>query len=74
MLAEGATIVTPGHSWLGNGSSSAKDHEIVRVYLHDSGAPVGLQIAMHAPELVSGLIIQNANAHRTGFGPYGTPH
>jgi pimeloyl-ACP methyl ester carboxylesterase len=39
------------------------------IYLHDSGAPVGLQIAMHAPELVSGLIIQNANAHRTGFGP-----
>lgn len=24
---------------------------------------------MQAPELVSGLIIQNANAHRTGFGP-----
>lgn len=24
---------------------------------------------MGAPELVSGLIIQNANAHRTGFGP-----
>jgi pimeloyl-ACP methyl ester carboxylesterase len=39
------------------------------VYLHDYGAPVGLQIAMNAPELVSGLIIQNANAHRTGFGP-----
>ena len=36
------------------------------VYLHDFGAPVGLQIAMNAPELVSGLIIQNANAHRTG--------
>lgn len=39
------------------------------VYLHDSGAAVGLQIAMRAPELVSGLVIQNANAHRTGFGP-----
>jgi pimeloyl-ACP methyl ester carboxylesterase len=39
------------------------------IYLHDSGAAVGLLIAMHAPELVSGLIIQNANAHRTGFGP-----
>ena len=39
------------------------------VYLHDFGAPVGLEIAMNAPELVSGLIIQNANAHRTGFGP-----
>ena len=39
------------------------------VYLHDYGAPVGLEIAMKAPELVSGLIIQNANAHRSGFGP-----
>ncbi len=39
------------------------------IYLHDWGAPVGLQIAMQAPEQVSGLIIQNANAHRTGFGP-----
>ena len=39
------------------------------IYLHDWGAPVGLQIAMRAPELVSGLIIQNANVHRTGFGP-----
>ena len=39
------------------------------VYLHDYGAPVGLEIAMNAPALVSGLIIQNANAHRTGFGP-----
>ena len=39
------------------------------VYLHDYGAPVGLEIAMKAPELVSGLIVQNANAHRSGFGP-----
>jgi pimeloyl-ACP methyl ester carboxylesterase len=39
------------------------------VYLHDFGAPVGLDIAMNAPDLVSGLVIQNANAHRTGFGP-----
>jgi pimeloyl-ACP methyl ester carboxylesterase len=39
------------------------------IYLHDWGACVGLLIAMAKPELVSGLIIQNANAHRTGFGP-----
>jgi pimeloyl-ACP methyl ester carboxylesterase len=39
------------------------------VYLQDYGAPVGLRIAMDNPELVRGLIIQNANAHRTGFGP-----
>ncbi len=39
------------------------------VYLHDFGAPVGFHIAMQAPEQVLGLIIQNANAHRTGHGP-----
>jgi pimeloyl-ACP methyl ester carboxylesterase len=39
------------------------------VYLHDFGAAVGFHIAMQSPELVLGLIIQNANAHRTGFGP-----
>ena len=43
------------------------------VYLHDFGAPVGFHIAMQAPELVSGLIVQNANAHRTGFGPQWAP-
>jgi pimeloyl-ACP methyl ester carboxylesterase len=39
------------------------------IYLHDFGAPVGFHIAMQAPEKVLGLIVQNANAHRTGFGP-----
>jgi pimeloyl-ACP methyl ester carboxylesterase len=39
------------------------------LYLHDWGAPVALHLAMRAPELVEGLIIQNGNAHRSGFGP-----
>jgi pimeloyl-ACP methyl ester carboxylesterase len=39
------------------------------IYLHDFGAPVGLQLAMRAPHLVRGLIIQNANAHHSGLGP-----
>lgn len=39
------------------------------IYLHDFGAPVGIRLAMNAPEQVLGLIIQNANAHRSGFGP-----
>lgn len=39
------------------------------IYLHDFGAPVGFHLAMQEPERVLGLIIQNANAHRTGFGP-----
>lgn len=39
------------------------------LYLHDWGAPVAFHIAMEAPNKVLGLIVQNANAHRTGFGP-----
>jgi pimeloyl-ACP methyl ester carboxylesterase len=48
------------------------DHLGIRerfIYLHDYGAPVGLRLAMNDPQLVRGLIIQNANAHRPGFGP-----
>jgi pimeloyl-ACP methyl ester carboxylesterase len=43
------------------------------IYLHDFGAPVGFHIAMQAPEQVLGLIVQNANAHRTGLGPPWAP-
>lgn len=39
------------------------------LYLHDFGAPVALELAMREPRRVLGLIVQNANAHRTGFGP-----
>ncbi len=39
------------------------------IYLHDFEAPVGFHIAMQAPERVLGLIVQNANAHQTRFGP-----
>jgi pimeloyl-ACP methyl ester carboxylesterase len=74
---------TPGHGRSGvlahatfDGYAAAitelLDHLGVReryIYLHDYGAPTGLRIAMDAPELVQGLIIQNANAHRSGFLP-----
>src|ERR687892_1192645 len=43
------------------------------IYLHDFGAPVGFHIAMQAPQRVLGLIVQNANAHRTGLGPQWGP-
>lgn len=59
-------------SALGRATSELLDHLGVGqlyIYLHDFGAPVGLHIAMQAPERVLGLIIQNANAHRSGFGP-----
>ena len=39
------------------------------IYLHDFGAPLGLQIAMEQAESVLGLIVQNANAHQSGLGP-----
>src|SRR5688500_10190907 len=35
------------------------------LYLHDFGAPVALDLAMRDPPRVLGLIVQNANAHRT---------
>jgi pimeloyl-ACP methyl ester carboxylesterase len=43
------------------------------VYLHDFGAPVGFHLAMDEPDLVRGLIVQNANAHRTGFSAQWDP-
>ncbi len=43
------------------------------IYLHDFGAPAGFHIAMQAPEQVLGLLVQNANAHRTGLGPQWDP-
>ncbi len=39
------------------------------LYVHDFGAPVAFDLAMRDPGRVRGLIIQNANAHRSGFGP-----
>jgi pimeloyl-ACP methyl ester carboxylesterase len=65
-------LPSPSFSALGDAVSEALDQLAPGpryVYLHDFGAPVGFQIAMNAPELVAGLIIQNANAHRTGLGP-----
>lgn len=57
---------------LGDAVAELLDHLQVGpryIYLHDFGAPVGFHIAMSAPDKVLGLIIQNANAHETGFGP-----
>jgi pimeloyl-ACP methyl ester carboxylesterase len=39
------------------------------LYLHDFGAAVGLHLATSAPQRISSLIIQNANAHESGLGP-----
>lgn len=70
----GSSDVLPAVSFaaFGQAVSELLDHLTIGplyIYLHDFGAPVGFHIAMQAPERVLGLIIQNANAHRTGFGP-----
>ena len=59
-------------SAFGRAISELMDHLSIGpryIYLHDFGAPVGIQIAMQAPDRVLGLVVQNANAHRTGQGP-----
>ncbi|HSX63282.1 MAG TPA: alpha/beta hydrolase [Pseudoxanthomonas sp.] len=70
----GESDVLPSVSFsaIGRAISELLDHLEIGprfIYLHDWGAPVGLQIALEAPEKVLGLIIQNANAHKTGWGP-----
>ena len=70
----GESDVLPAVSFtaIGNAISELLDRLAIGprfIYLHDWGTPVGLQIAMQAPEQVLGLIVQNANAHRTGWGP-----
>ena len=70
----GESDVLPSVSFPAFGQAIAEllDHLAIGpryIYLHDFGAPVGLHIAMQAPEQVLGLIVQNANAHRTGLGP-----
>lgn len=37
------------------------------LYAFDFGGPVGFRIAMRRPELIAGLIIQNANAYEAGL-------
>lgn len=71
-FGESDVLPAPSFSACGQAISELLDRLAVGpryIYLHDYGAPVGFQIAMQAPENVLGLIIQNANAHRTGFGP-----
>ncbi|WP_282081212.1 alpha/beta fold hydrolase [Aquimarina algiphila] len=39
--------------------------------VQDYGGPIGFRIASQRPELIKGLIIQNANAYLEGFGEWG---
>lgn len=70
----GESDVLPGASFAAYGEAISELLDRLEigpryVYLHDYGAPVGFHIAMQAPDQVLGLIVQNANAHRTGHGP-----
>ncbi|MCS3801631.1 alpha/beta fold hydrolase [Niastella sp. OAS944] len=39
------------------------------IYLHDYGAPIGLQLCVKHPEKIAGIIVQNGNAYDEGIGP-----
>ena len=65
-------LATPSFPAFGDAISELLDRLEVGpryIYLHDFGGPVGLHVAMQAPEDVLGLFVQNANAHPTGLGP-----
>lgn len=69
---ESDPLSTPSFAAFGDAILELLRHlEVERrfIYLHDWGAPVGLHIAVQSPAQVAGLIIQNANAHHTGFAP-----
>lgn len=71
-FGESDVLAEPSFEAFGEAVRELLDHLAVGpryIYLHDFGAPVGFHIAMRAPEQVLGLIVQNANAHRAGFGP-----
>jgi pimeloyl-ACP methyl ester carboxylesterase len=71
-FGESDVLPSPSFGSMGEAVSELLEHLSVGpryIYLHDFGAPIGLDIAMKAPEQVLGLVVQNANAHQTGMGP-----
>jgi pimeloyl-ACP methyl ester carboxylesterase len=71
-FGESDVVPSPSFPALGRAISELLDRLAIGpryIYLHDYGAPVGLHIAMQAPDRVLGLIVQNGNAHRSGLGP-----
>jgi pimeloyl-ACP methyl ester carboxylesterase len=39
------------------------------IWLHDYGSQFGFRLALHAPERVAGLVIQNGDIYEDAFGP-----
>jgi pimeloyl-ACP methyl ester carboxylesterase len=40
------------------------------IYIHDYGAPIGLQIASRSPQRITAIISQSGNAYLEGFTPF----
>jgi pimeloyl-ACP methyl ester carboxylesterase len=55
-------------TWLGRFAETL-GLESYALWLHDYGSQFGLELAMAAPERVTGLVIQNGDIHREEFGP-----
>jgi pimeloyl-ACP methyl ester carboxylesterase len=75
-FGESDVVPAPSFPAFGKAISELLDHLAVGpryIYVHDFGAPPAFHIAMESPEQVLGLIIQNANAHRTGLGSQWAP-
>jgi pimeloyl-ACP methyl ester carboxylesterase len=75
-FGESDVLQTPSFAAFGQAIAELLDHLAVGpryIYLHDFGAPPGFHLAMASPERVLGLIVQNANAHRSGLGPPWAP-
>ncbi|TWT15722.1 alpha/beta hydrolase [Reyranella sp. CPCC 100927] len=75
-FGESDVLPLPSFPAIGEAISALLDRLAVGpryIYLHDFGAPAGFHVAMQAPEQLLGLIVQNANAHRSGLGSQWDP-
>jgi len=43
------------------------------IYIQDYGAPIGLRFALHQPQRVTAIIVQNGNAYDVGLSPLWAP-
>jgi pimeloyl-ACP methyl ester carboxylesterase len=43
------------------------------IYVQDYGSPIGLRFALHQPERVTAIIVQNGNAYDVGLAPIWDP-
>lgn len=58
-----------GYAALLNSFAESLQLDMYSLYLHDYGSQIGLRLAMHAPEKVSTLVIQNGDIYEDALGP-----